>query len=70
MPLLAYGVASLLLLIAGALPFLLGLLVVLPMLGISMLLSFEDVFPAPADPGQGSGSPDAAQRSSSAEGSQ
>lgn len=70
MPLLAYGVTSLLLLIAGALPFLLGLLVVLPMLGISMLLSFEDVFPEPANPAQGSGSPEAAQRSSSAGGSQ
>lgn len=70
MPLLAYGVASLLLLIAGTLAALLGLLVALPMLGISMLLSFEDVFPEPADGSQGSGSPDTAQRSSSAEGSQ
>lgn len=70
MPLLAYGVASLLFLVAAALPFLLGLLVALPMLGISMLLSFEDVFPEPADMPQGSGSPEPAQRSSSAEGSQ
>ena len=44
LPFLIYGIAALLLFIAGAIPFFLGLLVVLPMLIASMYVSYRDIF--------------------------
>ncbi len=44
LPFLIYGIAALLLFIAGTIPLFLGLLVVLPMLIASMYVSYRDIF--------------------------
>jgi uncharacterized membrane protein len=49
-PMLVYGVLSLVLVIVACIPLMLGLLVAVPLLAVSLLLSFEDVFPTSAAP--------------------
>ena len=45
MPLLVYGVLVLIMFVLACIPLMLGLLVAFPLLAISLLASFEDVFP-------------------------
>lgn len=44
LPFLVYGLVALVLFVLGALPFLLGLLVVMPLLTIAIYTAYEDIF--------------------------